>query len=47
MLVGNPERKRLLGRVRHTWEGSIKMYVEELWCEGVDWVQLIEGGIQW
>jgi hypothetical protein len=25
IFVGNPERKRPLGKARHTWENNIKM----------------------
>jgi len=30
VLVGKPEEKRSLGRVRHRWEGNIKMYLQEV-----------------
>jgi S-ribosylhomocysteine lyase LuxS involved in autoinducer biosynthesis len=30
VLVGNPEGKRLLLRLRHSWENNIKMDLQEL-----------------
>jgi hypothetical protein len=30
VLVGNPEGKRLLLRLRHRWENNIKMDLQEL-----------------
>jgi hypothetical protein len=29
ILVGNPERKRPLGRLRHRWKNNIKMDLKE------------------
>jgi len=28
ILVGNPERKKSLGKLRHRWEYDIKMYMK-------------------
>jgi hypothetical protein len=36
VLVGNPERKRPLGRPRRRWEDNIKMDLKELDCGGLD-----------
>jgi hypothetical protein len=36
ILVGKPEGKRPLGRARHRWVGSIKMYLREIGWDGVD-----------
>jgi hypothetical protein len=37
LLVGKPERKRLLGRPRHRWEDGIVMDLREMgWECGVD-----------
>jgi hypothetical protein len=41
VLVGTPEKKRPLGRPRHRWEDSVKMYLREVCSEGVDWVDLV------
>jgi len=40
VLVGKPERKRLLGRSRHKWEDDIKMDVQEVGCGDMDWIDL-------
>jgi hypothetical protein len=36
-LVGNPERKRPLGRRRHRWVDNIKIYLREMGWDGVVW----------
>jgi hypothetical protein len=38
ILVGNPERKRTLGRPRRKWEDNIRMDLRE---DGVVWTRLI------
>jgi len=40
--VGKPEGKRPLGRPRHRWEDNIKMYLQEMGCGGVDWIELAQ-----
>jgi hypothetical protein len=39
-LVGNPEGKRSLGRLRRRWEDNVRMDVRETGWEVVDWVHL-------
>jgi hypothetical protein len=46
MLVGKPERKRPLGRTISRWKDNIKMYLEEIWCNGVNWIQLVHDRLQ-
>jgi len=41
-LVGNPERKRQLGRPRHRWEYNIKVGLQEVGCGVMDWIELAE-----
>jgi hypothetical protein len=38
--VGKPEGKRPLGRLRHRWEDNIKTDLQEVGCEGIDWIGL-------
>jgi hypothetical protein len=38
--VGKPERKRPLGRPRRRWKNNIKAVLEEVECEGMDWLEL-------
>ncbi|KAJ4437578.1 hypothetical protein ANN_17723 [Periplaneta americana] len=40
VLVGRPERKRPLGRPRHTWEGNIKMDLREVGYDDREWINL-------
>jgi len=41
-LVGKPERKRQLGRPRRRWEDDIKMDIQEMGREGMDWIELAQ-----
>jgi hypothetical protein len=40
--VGNPEGKRPLGRPRHRWVDSIKIYLREIGWDGMDWIDLAQ-----
>jgi hypothetical protein len=42
ILVGRPNGRRPLGRMRHKWEDDIKIDVREIWFGGVDWVHLVQ-----
>jgi len=42
VLVGKPEGKRLLGRLRHRWENNIKMNLQEVRCEDINWIDLAQ-----
>ena len=45
--MGKPEGKRPLGRPRHRWEDNIKMDLQEVGCEGMDWIKLAEDRDRW
>ena len=47
VLVGKPEGKRPLGRCRHRWEDNIKMYLQEVGCGDVDWIELAQDRDRW
>jgi hypothetical protein len=47
VLVGKAERKRPLGRPRHTWEDNIKMDLQEVGCGGMDWIELAQDQDGW
>ena len=47
VLVGKPEGKRPLGRPRRRWEDNIKMYLQEVGCEGMDWIELAQDRDRW
>jgi len=42
VLEGKPEGKRPLGKPRLRWKDNIKMDLQEVECEGMDWTQLAE-----
>jgi len=46
-LVGNPERKRPLGRPRRKWEDNTKMELQEVGCGGMDWTELLQDRDRW
>jgi hypothetical protein len=41
------EGKRLLGRARQSWDDNITIDVEEIGCESVDWVCLVQNRERW
>ena len=41
------EEKGLLGRVRLRWEDNIKMDFQEVGCEGIDWIELVQDRDRW
>ena len=47
VLVGKPEGKRPLGRPRRRWENNIKMDLQEVECEGMDWIELVQNRHRW
>jgi hypothetical protein len=47
ILVGKPEGKRPLGRLRRRWVDNIKMDLGEIGWDGVDWIELAQDRDQW
>jgi len=47
VLVGKPDRKRLLGRPDHRWEDNMKIEIEEMRSEGIDWIHLALDRDRW
>jgi hypothetical protein len=47
VLMGKPVGMRPLGRPRHRWKGNIKMDLQEVGCEGMDWINLAEDWDRW
>ena len=47
VLVGKPEGKRPLGRPRRRWEDNIKIDLQEVYCEGMDWIELAQDRDRW
>jgi hypothetical protein len=46
-VVGNLEGKRPLGRPRHRWEDNIKMDLQEVGTEGIDWIDVAQDTDRW
>jgi hypothetical protein len=42
VLVGKPQGKRPLVRIRRRWEDNIKMDLQEVGCEGMDWIDVAQ-----
>jgi len=47
ILVGKPEGSRPLGRPRHRWEDNIKVDLQEVGCEGMDWIDMAQVRDRW
>jgi len=47
VLVEKPEGKRPLGKPRCRWEDTIKMFLQELGCGGMDWIELALDWNRW
>jgi len=47
ILVVTPEQKRPLGRSRCGKEENMKMYLQEVWWVGLDWISLAQGYDRW
>ena len=42
VLVEKLEGKRPLGRPRRRWDNNMKMDLQEVGCEGMDWIELAQ-----
>jgi hypothetical protein len=47
VLVGNPERRRPLGRPSRRWEDGFRMDRREIGLGGVDWIRLAQDRDRW
>jgi hypothetical protein len=45
--VGKAEEKRPLGRPMCRWKDNIKMYNQEVRCEGMGWIGLAQDRDRW
>ena len=45
--MGKPEAKRSLGRPRRRWEDNIKMNLQVVGCEGMEWIELAQDRDRW
>ena len=46
-MLGKPEGKRPLGRLRRRWEDNIKMDLQEVGCGVMDWIKLAQNRDRW
>jgi hypothetical protein len=47
VLVGKPEGKRPRRRPRRRWENNNKIDIQEVGCEGMDWIELAQDRHWW
>jgi hypothetical protein len=47
VLVGKPEGKGPLGRPRRRWEDNIKVYLQEMGCGGMEWIEVARDRDRW
>ena len=47
VLVGKPEGRRPLGRPRRRWLDNIRMDLQEIECENMDWIGLAQDRDRW
>jgi hypothetical protein len=47
LLVGKPAGKRPMEKFRHRWEDNIKMYLQEVGCGVMDWIDLAQDIDSW
>jgi hypothetical protein len=47
ILVGKPEGKRPLGRLRRRWMNNIEMDLREIGWVGMDWIDLAHDRDEW
>jgi hypothetical protein len=47
ILAGKPEGKRPLGIHRLRWEDNIKMDLQEVGCEVMDWIEVAQDRDSW
>ena len=47
VLVGKPEGKKPLGRPRPRWENKIKMDLQEVGCEVMEWITVAQDRDRW
>jgi hypothetical protein len=45
--VGKSEGKRPMGRPRRRWEDNIRMDLQNVGCEGMDWLQPARDRDRW
>jgi len=47
ILMGKVEGKRPLEKPKRRWEDNIKMYLQEVECGGMDWIDVVQDRDRW
>jgi hypothetical protein len=47
VLVGKPEGKRPMGRLKRRWTDNLEADLQEVGCMGMDWVGLVQDRDRW
>jgi hypothetical protein len=47
VLVGKPEEKRPLGRPGCRWKDNITIYLQDVGCGGIKWIELAQDRDRW
>ena len=47
VLMGEPDGKRPLGRLRRRWENNIKIDLKKVGYGGIDWINLAQDRDRW
>jgi hypothetical protein len=47
VLVGKPEGKRPIGRIRRRCEDNIKINLQKVECGGINWIDLVQDKDRW
>ena len=47
VLLGKPEGKRPHGRPRYRWEDNIKMELQKVGSDGMDWIEMAQDRDMW
>jgi len=47
VLLGKPEGKRPLGRLRRRWVDNIRMDLQKVGCGYMDWIELAQDRDRW
>jgi len=45
--VGKPVGKTSLGKLRRRWGDNIKLNLQEVGCEGMDWIDVVQDRDRW
>jgi hypothetical protein len=47
ILVGRPEGKRSMARLRRRWDDNIKLDLKDIGIDGANWIQVAQDRFKW